>query len=404
MLWIVGPVAADYYEYFNLHKLPYGQFLHTGTRQLANQAVYLDFDHPMGFKDILASLRPKPNVTAVMVTGMEAYVTPAVHIADYFGVAALPLAAAQNATDKILMRQRFMEYDPRITPPFRAVESWQDVESFFVSQSGSVMLKPANLMKSLFVTKNDTLPELRKNYQYLQTHLAEAYRRNHLAKPRILVESYMAGSMHTVAGFVDAAGKAELAEGIADCLMASDIGKHDNYLYARSLPSRLSGTEKAALRAVTRAGSAALGLRSTAIHAELILTAEGPKIIEIAARIGGFRPRMYQQAYGLDLYHAALQTAAGQSATLTSTKQSGCAVIELFPESSGKFVSIKGAVALKRLPTFVGLKVRPHKHQPVGRASQGYRAAAIINLAGAPAQIEADTRFIQNNVAIRIQA
>lgn len=402
MLWIVGPVAIDYREYFERHGITYGQFLHTTTEQHGTDVIGLDFTTAATLRRSLKQLRPGPAVTAVMVTGLEPYVVPAAIIAKHFGVPGLPLRAAKVATDKILMRQKLMAYDPAITPAFVEVGSWQDAENFLREHPGPAMLKPANLMKSLFVTRNSSLGELRQHYRQMMDGLGGHYAEHRLGQPRVLIESCLEGSMHTVAGFVDAAGTAHLADQIADCVTARDVGSNDSFIYARSLPTRLGPPEVQSLLEVTRAGVAALGLRNTSVHAELMLTTEGPKIIEIGARIGGFRPRMYEQAYGIDLYSCALHTARGQAVSLVPTRQLASTVIELFPEKTGIFRGLTRGELLGGLPSLKTLKLKTAAGQKVGKASDGFRAAAIINLAGSLAQVERDSAVIRKHIAISV--
>lgn len=401
MLWIVGPAASDYREYLDQHAIEYGQFMHAGTRPYSKEVLNLDFTDTTSLLASLSSLKPRPLVSAVIVTGIEPYVVPAAHIAEFFSVPGLPLEAARAATDKIIMRQKFEAYDPAITPAFQMVHGWQDVESFFAAHEGPVMLKPANLMKSLFVTRNRTLDELRKNYEYMTSRMGELYTSKHLGKPRIVIESCMEGNMHTVAGFVDNNGDVQLVEHAADCITAAELGIDDAYLYSRSLPTRLPAKREQSVFAVTKAGVAALGLRNTPIHAELILTVDGPKIIEIGARLGGFRPRMYEQAYGLDLLGGALNIAYGKPVNINEALQNASTVIELFPEHTGAFTRLEGTEVIKNLPSFVSLKAKTMPGEVIGKASEGFRAAAIINLAGDAQQVAADTMAIRDKAKVQ---
>ena len=214
----------------------------------------------------------------------------------------------------------------------------------------------------------------------------------------------MQGSMHTVAGFVDAAGSVGLLDEIADCTTAQDIGKADNYLFARSLPSRLSPEVVADIKAVTRKGVVALGLEDTPIHAELMLTKTGPKIIEIGARMGGYRPRMYGLSTGIDMYQAAIDTALGNIPILQPTHTKACTVLEIFSEEMAPFGAVPQLDEIQNLLSCQYVRVQAKPGNLTGRAADGFRAPLVVLLAhDEVAQVERDMQWILEHVVIQLQ-
>lgn len=92
------------------------------------------------------------------------------------------------------------------------------------------------------------------------------------------------------------------------------VGVHGNaYEYARLVrtPQSLIGE----LLAYTRAVLTALGIEWGAAHTEIMLTAQGPRLIETAARpMGGFFPRhILQECLGYDLFAADLDAYLDES-------------------------------------------------------------------------------------------
>src|SRR5690606_3476259 len=101
--------------------------------------------------------------------------------------------------------------------------------------------------------------------------------------------------------FADHEGVPHFCDGIVSLKNAQDIGVDDNYIYSRTLPAQLSDELAKEMYTVADKGIRALKMKSVPAHVELMSGPAGLKIIEIGARIGGYRPRMYQYSYGIDL-------------------------------------------------------------------------------------------------------
>ena len=129
-------------------------------------------------------------------------------------------------------------------------------------------------------------------------------------------------------------------------------------------PTRLSVSEQEVIYKTAISGMKALGLRSTPAHIEIILTNNGPKIIEIGARIGGYRARMYEYSLGIDLYQAAISTAQNKPLDLIPKLQQASTVIELFPETCGSFVAFDGHREIEQLASTILYKPQANAWRP----------------------------------------
>ncbi|HSH55731.1 MAG TPA: ATP-grasp domain-containing protein [Candidatus Limnocylindrales bacterium] len=407
MLWIVGKLFPNFSDYLNTHNIPYGVMWDVSLPVPASYnmpLIKLDFSHPETLGAQIARISPPAPIRAITVAGYENYVVPAAYIAQALRLTGLTISAAQAATDKLKMRAAFSQSCPHFSSAYSSVESWQDIERFIATNDFPVMLKPASLMKSLLVTRNDSIDQLHTNYKNLYQHLDEMYAKYHVAtEPRIIIESFLAGSMHTVAGFVDKTGYSLLIPQIVDCLTAGDIGVRDTYLFSRQLPTTCSTTQQHTIMQAARAGVKALELTNTPVHIEIMLTPAGPKIIEIGARIGGYRARMYQHALGYDLYKAAIDTAYGKSVEVIPQRPACCAALELFPDKQGLFIGIENEHKLQQLPSLRHFSLKCRKGQHIGIASQGYKAAAVIMLVhDSRKQLDLDIQMVRQSVKVLI--
>src|SRR6185369_6444753 len=94
MLFVVGKVAPDFREYLRTHGIAYGVFANAASGTKESHQYAIDFTSPETIQSSLRQIQPAPEVTGVIITGYEHYVTPAAVIADYFKVPGIPLAAA----------------------------------------------------------------------------------------------------------------------------------------------------------------------------------------------------------------------------------------------------------------------------------------------------------------------
>lgn len=407
MIWIVGKSFSEFRSYLSENYIEYGIFwdsaleLPEKLKSVDCPTVYLELQDVATLPEQL-SAHPHLVVDAVITAGYENYVLPAAHIAKHYGIPGPSPESAAAATDKALMRKKFMDFDPSITPHYAEITSWHDIVDFMTTHSFPVILKPASLMKSLLITKSSSMVELEENYKQTIAQVDRLYEKYGVGQhPKIIIEEFLNGSMHTVAGFANAQGDTLIIPSAVDCMTGYDAGYKDNFLYSRAIPTRLAEDIQNQVIAVAKKGIEALGLQSCPAHVEIMLTDQGPKIIEIGARIGGYRPRMYEYAYGIDLQEIMLDIAGGHNPAANPSAQRSIVVYELFPEAEGPFKELVGAKNLSNLPSLRHLSIKPDPGDIIGRSSQGYKAAAVIILGNDDVeQCRRDAEFVNSNVQV----
>ncbi len=347
----------------------------------------------------------KKPVDAVIST-YENYILPTAWIASHLGLPGLPIPVAEACTDKYLMRSLFAKAPEKISPAFMTVTSEEDVREFADKHGFPIILKPANLAKSLLVTKSNSLEELIHNYHHSTELLQNTYNKYASNRtPKLIIEEFMEGSIHSVDAFVGSDGIPHILDEVVDYQTGYDIGYDDNFHYSRILPSKLSQSDQSALRHCADIGIRALGMKNSPAHVEIIMTSDGPRIVEIGARNGGYRDRMHMIANGIDITGAAISLALGNTPSVTATKNSPCAVLELFPKNPGSFVGIQNEEILRALPSlnYLSIKVTPGEH--VDKSSNGSKMCAIIILANDDqASFDQDLAYVNDNVRVLTNA
>ncbi|MGE7388630.1 ATP-grasp domain-containing protein [Streptomyces sp. NPDC004126] len=77
------------------------------------------------------------------------------------------------------------------------------------------------------------------------------------------------------------------------------------------VPSHLGPAEHAGVARLANDAALALGIRQGLVHTEIKLTPQGPRIIEVNGRLGGFLADMYRRAMGIDLHELGIRAACG---------------------------------------------------------------------------------------------
>lgn len=222
--------------------------------------VVCDFSSKSTILEAVDSI--KQPIDAV-ITIYENYVRPTAWIAEYMGLPGLPIDAAEACTDKEIMRARFATSPEPISPDFQVISTEQSLIDFANSHDFPLIIKPANLAKSLLVSRSNNMDELLTHYHNAMDQIHQIYQRYAPNRtPKLLVEEFLEGTIHSVDTFVDQDGTVNVLDHVVDYLTGYDIGYNDNFHYARLLPSNLSAADQQAIRRTAVLGCEALNMKS----------------------------------------------------------------------------------------------------------------------------------------------
>ncbi|MBR7825728.1 hypothetical protein KDK95_05365 [Actinospica sp. MGRD01-02] len=127
---------------------------------------------------------------------------------------------------------------------------------------------------------------------------------------------------------------------------------------AAFVPARLDPAESAAVADLAARAVSAVGVARGLAHTEIKLTPDGPRVIEVNGRLGGFIDELYARAFGLDLLAIELALAAGASAPLDH-EPAGQVYYQYFnlgPTGGGTFVGTEGVAAVRALAGVTGYR------------------------------------------------
>jgi hypothetical protein len=118
------------------------------------------------------------------------------------------------------------------------------------------------------------------------------------------------------------------------------------------LPSHLPRPEQDDIIRLATDAARALGVRQGLVHTEIKLTPDGPRIIEVNGRLGGFHAELYQRGTGQNLVELGIAAACGIHVEPPEPvyDQVQFHYWNLPPRSGGVLVAVEGAEEVRREP------------------------------------------------------
>lgn len=363
-----------------------------GAAKVFDEVFEADLSSREVWDEIAKKLKAKYNVKAV-VSNYDHFVVQRSYLAEKLGVPATTVYAAACTRNKVLMRHALSVMPENIE--FEVVRSLAEAKRARQKLGGDVFLKSIAGIKSRCIfhvqseaaltrawtqfrkLKNEVDEELMNDFKYLD------FRFNY-PDPRetVLVEKAIHGKQITVSSLVDS-HRVWHAPSVVDITTAAEIGRDDSFLAYRMLPSKMPIEIWREAKKITETAIKVLGLRNCAVFTDLIVDDSGAvKIIEIASRMGGYRPLMYSHAYDFYLPDLLIRAVTGRPVRRRKKAQQFVSLLEIFPKTNGKFVRIENLAQIKKDPALVYFKQKATKNSPVGRARENFEPVALILLVG----------------------
>jgi len=310
------------------------------------------------------------------------------------------------ASDKINMRRRLRAFNKKISPPYAIVEEItpEKMDEIKKKVGFPLIVKPAGLAASVLVQVCYHEEELKTTLTKTLKNAKAVYkRRGRRTNPRILVEKFMEGDMYTTDVYVNSRGTMYTTP-LVSVLTGFSGGQDDFYGYRQMTPVTLKPHKHQAAFSVAKESVEALGLRSITAHVELMRTHSGWKVIEVNARVGGFRDFLYNSVYGIDHTLNDILIRLPMRPAVPRKPKGYAAVLKMYPKEEGTIGAIRG---LKRITTFTSYD---HHNTNLLKGSDAYfarhggiSALDIFLYAKDRSDILADIRRIEQTLVIEVK-
>jgi S-sulfo-L-cysteine synthase (3-phospho-L-serine-dependent) len=366
--------------------------------------VACDFSKPA---KIAEALLPYQDELLAITCRSEQYMRRFVEVLPHVPYLRTPTTESLKwASDKYEMRKRFRLYDKKLTPKFTLVKNNTKDERIRITKKIGfpVIIKPTNLAASRFVSICYHEEELEATLRRTFRDIKRAYDlEHHLIDPKIIAEEYMEGDMYTVDSYVDSRGKVYHCP-LVKVTTGKKIGHDDFYNYLQMTPTGLKPETVAKAQAAAEGGIHALGLRSTTAHTELLKSDGDWKIIEIGARVGGFRHVLHNLSCDINHTLNDVLIRIPKKPILPKKCKGYACAMKWFAPKEGPIVEMKGVKRIEQLESFHSITVNKKIGDKAVFARNGGRSVFNLFLYNAErSKLLADIRRVEKMVDIKIK-
>lgn len=275
------------------------------------------------------------HIDGVMCIASDVPLTVA-SVAEPLGLLGISIETARLAADKLTMKQCFVEKGIAV-PWFCEIDSLEHLRQIVSEHSMPFVLKPVDSRGARGVLKFTADVDLNWAYEHSISFspsgrvMVEEY----LDGPQISTESILIKGKAFTPGFTDR--NYEFPDRFAPYIIEN--GGHQ--------PSILTTEQQNAVSRLAEQAALAMGITTGIAKGDMVLTKDGPKVIEIAARLSGgwFSTDQIPLATGIDLIGTAIKLAIGEKVEeqdLIPKYQKGVAIRYFFHEP-GRVVRIENA-------------------------------------------------------------
>ena len=267
-------------------------------------------------------------VNGIMTMATDMPVRSVAAVGERLGLNTISVQTSIDVTDKARMRERLERFGVPI-PKFFSTRSFGEFTEAVNLISGDLVVKPADSSGSRGVY---FLRE-RSNLQHLYD-----YCRQYSGSGEVIVEEYMSGPEVSVETIT--------IKGTTHFVAITDketSGPPHFVEVGHSMRSTLPNKMQDEICSVVDKALVALGVDNSPAHSEVIVTRDGPKIVEVGARMGGdyIASHLVPLATGVDMVEACIKLALGIRPSLTPTQSKGAA-IRFITGVPGKVKRIEG--------------------------------------------------------------
>lgn len=310
------------------------------------------------------------------------------------------------ASDKYEMRKRFNAYDKKITPRYSLVtkNSTSERERVIKKIGFPMIIKPTNLAGSLFVTICYHEEELEKTLRTLFRKIKKAYAADgRLEEPKVIAEEYMDGDLYSIDSYVNSRGHVHHCP-LVKQVTAKQHGHDDFYNYLQITPSGLKTETVARAQSVAESGIHALGLRSTIAHTELMKMDDEWKIVEIGARMGGFRQLLHELSCDINHTLNDILIRIPKKPIIPKKCKGFACAMKWYVSKEGVIAELKGIKRVEQLESFHSISI----HKKVGDRAKFARngGRSVFNLLmynSDRSKLLADIRRVEKMVEIKVK-
>lgn len=291
--------------------------------------------------DVARSFRPD----AILSGACDTSVVTVARLCEELGLPGNSVHSSICSTDKVAMLECFKKGG--VSSPLYEVVRKAQLKTFEPSIPYPMIVKPTDSAGGRGVnvvnSKNELLPALEASSKAG-------------CSGDVLVEELMKGQEVSVEVLV--------VGGVPHIIQVTDkltSGAPHFFEVGHSQPTKLSDADRLAISTLASSAVLSVGLIDSAAHVEIMMTSEGPKMVELGARVGGDWITSYlvdNSVSGIDMVETMIRMSLGEKDFLWEYHNSGEYVaVKFMPSKRGLLKRIEGADEARKLPGVIYVEV-----------------------------------------------
>jgi biotin carboxylase len=367
--------------------------------------VSCDFSKP---EKIAAALLPYQDQLLAITCRSEQHMARFAQVLPHVPYLRTPTTESLRwASDKYEMRKRFRLYDKQITPNFTLVDknSKEERERVIKKIGFPMIIKPTNMAGSLFVSICYHEEDLDKTLRRTFRSIKNIYKKdNRLEDPKVIAEEYMDGDLYSIDSYVDSRGHVYHCP-LVKQTTAKKIGRDDFYNYIQMTPTGLKTSTVAKAELVAEKAIHALGLRSSIAHTELMKLDDEWKVVELGARMGGFRHTLHELSCDINHTLNDILIRIPKKPIIPKKCKGYACTIKWYLAKEGIISEMKGIKKIEQLDSFHSIVMNKKIGDKFKFSRNGGRSVFNLYMYNADrSALLADIRRVEKMVDIKVQA
>lgn len=326
--------------------------------------------------DAVVKVAKEFNPDGIMTLATDMPMRSVARAAEVCGLPGISMDTAIKATDKGEMIKAF-EACGVDHPWYYLVPSKSDFDEIKEKISFPCIMKPTDNAGSRGVVLAHCLEELESEYNF-----TVAFSRNGC----VIIEEYMDGPEVSVEVLV--------VNGEPHVIQVTDkitTGAPHFVEMGHTQPSRLGKENISRISNLASKAVVAIGIMNGPAHVEIKLTKDGPKMVELGARMGGdcIATHLVPLSTGIDMVRSSIEIACGQMTSIEPKYNKGSA-IRYFKTPQGVIEDISGIETARKIPGVKEISFQKKVGEAVGSINSSVdRVGFVIAQGTNPDEAEA---------------
>lgn len=288
---------------------------------------------------VIIEAAKRHQIDGIMTLATDMPMRSVAAVAEQMGLVGIDKDTAVKATNKAEMRKALQKAGVPI-PKFFVVSNEEEYKEAVKEFDVPFIVKPADSSGSrgIFEVIDITNAELvKKAYEYCKPYSKVG---------DVVVEEYMNGP--------EVSAETLTINGVCHVIQITDkltTGAPHYVEMGHSQPTKHSDEIASRIAEIAKEANKAIGIKNGPSHTEIIVTSQGPKVVELGARLGGdnITTHLVPLSTGVNMVECCIKIALGEMPDIKHKWSRGSA-IRYFEQHAGIIESIQGIDKAKRIP------------------------------------------------------